>query len=108
MLRRFSKIIAFLLLLVFTQKLGVRLWMHDWLHETQTRSLTSSKFPTAEKLPLRCDCIDDMQMPLTATPAIVLEVPRQQSITLLAAWLPPFSAAEKVFYSLKGPPVPTI
>jgi hypothetical protein len=57
-----------------------------------------------EKTSIKCDCIDDVLMPLTGTPPIVLQVPRQNGIALLPAYLPPFSAPEKVFFSLKGPP----
>jgi hypothetical protein len=101
MLQRYAKIISFLLLLVFTQKMGLRLWLHDWFHEN---THSSSKAPAAGKVQLRCDCIDDALMPLTVTAQVVLQAPDQKGVLLLAAYFPPFSAAETVFYSLKGPP----
>jgi hypothetical protein len=43
-------------------------------------------------------------MPLEGSPLIALDVPTRKAIILPAVYLPPFSAAEKLFYSLKGPP----
>lgn len=96
------KIVALILLLVFSQKMGLRLWMHHWVHES--RSLQSSTVPNAAGLHLKCDCIEDAMMPLVGSPLIALDVPTRKAIILPAAWLPPFSAAEKLFFSLKGPP----
>jgi hypothetical protein len=96
------KIVALILLLVFSQKMGLRLWMHHWVHES--RSLHSSTVPNAAGLHLKCDCIDDAMMPLVGSSLIALDVPTRKAIVLPAAWLPPFSAAEKLFFSLKGPP----
>ena len=98
------KIIAIFLLLVFSQKLGLRLWMHHWFHETKTAQ--SSKFPCSEKKQVRCDCIDDALMPLTGSPFITVSITIQKYIVLLAAYNSPFSDTEELFYSLKGPPIP--
>jgi hypothetical protein len=102
MRRLHPKIIALILLLVFSQKLGLRLWMHHWVHES--RALHSATVPNAASLHLKCDCIDDAMMPLEGSPLIALDVPTRKATILRAVYLPPFSAAEKLFYSLKGPP----
>jgi hypothetical protein len=102
MRRLHPKIIAFILLLVFTQKMGLRLWMHHWVHES--RAPYNATAANAASVHLKCDCIDDAMMPMVGSSLIALDVPAQKAIVLPAAYLPPFSAAEKVFYSLKGPP----
>jgi hypothetical protein len=102
MRRLHPKIIALVLLLVFSQKMGLRLWMHHWIHES--RSLHGSTVPNAASIHLKCDCIDDAMMPLLGSSLIALDVPTRKAIILPAASLPPFSSAEKLFYSLKGPP----
>jgi len=102
MRRLHPKIIALLLLLVFTQKMGLRLWMHHWIHES--RALHGVGTPNAASVHLKCDCIDDAMMPMVGSSLIALDVPAQTAVALPVAYLPPFSAAEKVFYSLKGPP----
>jgi hypothetical protein len=102
MRRLHPKIIALVLLLVFSQKMGLRLWMHHWIHES--RSLQGSTVPNAASIHLKCDCMDDAMMPLLGSSPIALNVPVQKAIVLPGAYLPPFSAAEKLFYSLKGPP----
>lgn len=110
MLRRSPKILAFLLLLVFSQKLGLRLWMHDWFHETQAHreAHRTSQLPFAEKIQIGCDCFDDAMMPLVESPFISVSIPIQTGTILSAGYRPPFSAAEKIFYSLKGPPAVSI
>ena len=100
------KIIAIFLLLVFSQKLGLRLWMHHWFHEAKT--LQISHVPFTEKIQLGCDCFDDAMMPLTESPVITVSIPFQTSILLTAGYHPPYSAADKLFYSLKGPPAASI
>ncbi len=106
MRRLHPKIIAFILLLVFTQKMGLRLWMHAWVHES--RGLQSAPVPNAAAVHLKCDCIDDAMMPLVGSSMIALDVPPQDAVTMPSAYLPPFSAAEKLFFSLKGPPFPRL
>jgi hypothetical protein len=96
------RIIALALILVFTQKLGLRLWMHHWLHET--RALSASHDTKVDKLQSSCDCIDDFLMPLTGGAFVELPQPIRQVHTITTAYIPPFSAAEEGFSSLRGPP----
>src|SRR5580704_561465 len=102
MRRRHSKIIAVFLLLVFSQKGGLRLWMHHLLHEART----SSSCPEREtgKVQLACDCFSDAMLPLLESEMVILPAPRQNAIELAAAPQPLAPATEEVYYSLKGPP----
>jgi hypothetical protein len=102
MRRVHPKILAFILLLVFSQKLGLRLWMHAWVHES--RAVHSTAIPNAAAVHLKCDCIDDAMMPLVGSSVVAFEGPIQEAVVMPTAYLPPFSAAEKLFFSLKGPP----
>jgi len=97
------RIIALALVLVFTQKMGLRLWMHHWLHET--KALSASKHTTVDKLQPSCDCIDDFLMPLTGTALIELPPPvRTVHVIMATAYIPPYSAAEEPLSTLRGPP----
>jgi hypothetical protein len=76
--------------------------MHHWLHET--KALSASKDAKVDKLQPNCDCIDDFLMPLTGSTAIELPPPTRSAHVIHTAYIPPFSAAEKRFSSLRGPP----
>lgn len=102
MLRKYPKIVAALLLLAFMQKAGLRLWMHNWFHESKTAQKLST--PGAENLQLKCDCFDDAMMPLLESPQIIVTVPVRQYATLTVDRPSLILGADKVYYSLKGPP----
>ena len=102
MIRRFPKTIAILLLLVFTQKAGLRLWMHHWFHENRTAS--SQSVPASGDVQLKCDCFDDAMMPLLQSPAYVVPEPIRTYTTLTVARPCQILSADEIYYSLKGPP----
>jgi hypothetical protein len=102
MIRKYPKIVAVLLLVVFTQKAGLRLWMHHWFHESKIAKSQSA--PGSENLQLKCDCFDDAMMPLLESPLFVLPVPVRQYATLTVVRHSPILSADEVYYSLKGPP----
>ncbi|HWB93955.1 MAG TPA: hypothetical protein VG605_19005 [Puia sp.] len=96
------RILALALILVFTQKLGLRLWMHRWFHET--RALSASHLPAVDTLHPICDCIDDFLMPLTGSALIELPPPVRSYNIVAAANCPPIPTAHKHYSSLRGPP----
>jgi hypothetical protein len=102
MFRKYPRIVAVLLLLVFSQKAGLRLWMHHWFHESKTAQ--NQSVPGSGDLQLKCDCFDDAMMPLMGSPVFVIPVPVRQYTTLTIARHSPILSADKVYYSLKGPP----
>jgi hypothetical protein len=107
MLRKYSRTIAVLLLLVFCQKAGLRLWMHNWLHESKFAHNRSA--PGSENLKLKCDCFDDAMMPLLESPLIIIPTPPiRQFATLTVDRHSPILSADKVYYSLKGPPTSAV
>jgi len=106
MLRPQSKIIAVFLLLVFSQKAGLRLWMHNWFHEGKTTLSCSA--PASQKLQLQCDCFDDAMMPLLESPFFAVPVPIQKCTALTIVYHTSIPDAENIFYSLKGPPASSL
>ena len=105
MFRKYPKIVVVLLLLVFTQKAGLRLWMHHWFHEGKTAQTQSS--PGSENLQLKCDCFDDAMMPLLESPLVIVPVPVRRYATVTIARHSPLLSADRIYYSLKGPPEAT-
>ena len=105
MLRRRSKIIAFFLLLVFSEQGGLRLWMHHWFHEYKTTG-RSTTTPATETIHQACDCYQVAMMPLEAAVFFTLDIPIQKSTGLINAPEIHIPAAEKLYCSLKGPPSP--
>lgn len=106
MFRQYPKLVATVLLLVFTQKAGLRLWMHDWFHETKlAREQTS---PTTAHIQLQCDCFDDAMMPLLGSPAFTVPPPVCAYAPLTVAHESPIISADKIYYSLKGPPLASL
>lgn len=106
MLRKYPKMVAVLLLLVFTQKAGLRLWIHNWFHETKT--VQNQAEPGSDNLQLKCDCFDDAMMPLLESPEFTISPPLRQYATLTVDRHSPILSADKIYYSLKGPPAETI
>jgi hypothetical protein len=106
MFRKQSKIIAVFLLLVFSQKGGLRLWMHHWFHESKTGQSCSA--PASQNLQLKCDCFDDAMMPLLESPLFIVPAPVTRYTTLTVAYQSLIPTAEDIFYSLKGPPASAI
>jgi hypothetical protein len=89
-------------LLVFSQKIGGGLYLHNWLHtntckqSTQTTGVSVSSY--------NCSCIDDFSMPFAEDAEKV-----SQPISVIK---PEFSSPDKflippsstIFYSLRAPP----
>jgi hypothetical protein len=101
MLRRHSKVIALFLLLIFSERGSLRLWMHHWFHESKIASASS---PDSQNLQLACDCFSEALMPFQESTVFTISVPLQKSIELGDAPQSPAPDTEEVYYSLKGPP----
>ncbi len=103
MMRKLNiRLISFLLILAFSQKLGLRLWIHQVLHETQAGKQSSS--PGANSFQITCDCMDDALMPLSETGIYHIDPPVTTHTVVNPAFSLSFSSAVKLFCSLKGPP----
>jgi len=109
------RLVAFLLLLAFFQKMGLELWLHHWLHDPpavhSAGAIDIHPGTPGEKdraflqqLPVKCSCLDDTMMPLIGSVAYVYKAPAKQPIAFLPT---PYSSAlsnDKVFPALRGPP----
>jgi len=104
MMRKLNiRLISFLLILAFSQKLGLRLWVHQVLHEAQAGKSDSA--PGANSFQVTCDCMDDALMPLAETGIYEVNPPVTTYRVVNPAFSLSFSSAVKLFCSLKGPPV---
>jgi hypothetical protein len=100
-----KKITSVLLILTFTQKLGLGLFVHAWLHE-KTFGLTSDpKNPVTQLQQVRCTCIEDAMIPFAGTTSsIIIGSPVKYFFNYSNPFRVLFSSAKKIYYSLRGPP----
>ena len=99
--------IALLLILVFFQKLGVELWVHNWLHESKTsHSIASAEKgkPVVQHHQVICNCLEDAMMPLVATTIVQYDPVSTKLIDVFLANYSSFLSVDKEFSALRGPP----
>jgi len=102
--RIITKLTTILLILVFSQKMGVGLYLHNWLHASKQHT-TSSKPTTGQEIQFACGCINDFNLPFTETTVPSIEAP--VAIVGQPHVNPIFTipAVFKYFHSLRAPPV---
>jgi hypothetical protein len=100
-----KKILAFALILAFSQKMGMGLHLHNWLHANDRHSAAAAPL-SSEELKNACSCINDFTAPLTET--TILELPPPQTLfnSPVAAYTYTLPAVYKYFHSLRAPPAP--
>lgn len=89
-------------MLVFTQQMGLRLWLHNVLHQAHVAQ--SSEHPTQVK-PLQCSCIDEALMPMDAPLYFQLSVPQRFLVTNQSVAMVYHMAPPTYIRSLRAPPV---
>ncbi|MFI5188215.1 MAG: hypothetical protein ACHQF0_15905 [Chitinophagales bacterium] len=101
--RIIQKSFAIILLLVFAQKSGVELYLHNWLHAgNYKQSLPNA--PRKNVVSYSCNCIDDFSMPFAeSTPEIgsSTAIPHQIFYSL---YIRSDSFSFLLFNSLRAPP----
>lgn len=94
-----AKCTAILLLVLFSQKIGVGVYLHNWLHNS-----TAKESPAAANTSLHCNCIDDFSTPLTTTDTEItipaLSVYNEQHFYFQRS----FTSFQKIYHSLRAPP----
>jgi hypothetical protein len=101
------RIVSLLLILVFSQKLGLELWVHHWLHESvvpQSVASAEKGKPNLRQLPVKCNCVEDSLIPLIESEIPIYSCTRPH---LIAIFLPAYSSClsgDVEFSSLRGPP----
>ncbi len=98
------KVMAVVILLVFTQKIGLGLYFHNLIHPTTSHASTKDG-PISEKATnLNCSCIDDFLLPFTE-PSKEDIVPANFHITPLTSFYEAdILQTSHYFSSLRGPP----
>ena len=108
-----ARILALVLILVFTQKLGLGIWMHNWLHEARVpagvvlhddRERKGQSLPDIDKITANCHCIDDFLVPLVEAPVVKAPVPVREFVVIPFVYRAEFSTVFSSFASLRGPP----
>ncbi|MDR3711672.1 MAG: hypothetical protein P4L51_02565 [Puia sp.] len=94
-----ARFTAVLLLFLFLQKAGMRLWIHEQFHRDATinssplqengtdgshRSDPGKNTANKHFLPTGCDCVDDFFLPVTYTEGTIVEVPATPAVDLPA------------------------
>jgi hypothetical protein len=102
-----ARIVSFFLILIFFQKMGLELWLHNWLHEaTVTRSVSSAPKGKAslQHQRVRCNCVDDALSPLMEADVADFDAPPQPFMRLVPTVYFSWQSADGDFPSLRGPP----
>ncbi|RXK85437.1 hypothetical protein [Filimonas effusa] len=105
MLKKNVRFIALMLLLVFLQKAGAGLWVHELMHVKTIKDSSSSKEAGKSSESEACSCIDDFFVPMEMGPASLLFFVPSAFIVLKRVQVnfPPLILP--FFYTLRGPPV---
>ena len=100
-----NKITAILLIIAFTQKMGLGLFVHAWLHEKSIGLSSDPKNPVAHFQNGKCSCIEDAMIPFTgSTAAINIISPVKYFFNFNNPLHSFYSSESKIYYSLRGPP----
>lgn len=96
------KSFAILLLLVFCQKVGGGLYLHNWLHANACKQFAHTKGEVVSAY--NCSCIDDFSMPFADNPELVYQPARQIETEFSPSGnsFVPFSST--FYHSLRAPP----
>jgi len=96
------KSLAIILLLVFCQKAGGGLYLHNWLHASACKQFAHTAGEVVSGY--NCSCIDDFSMPFADNPEKVYQPVSSMEIEFVLSRqsFVPFSA--KFFHSLRAPP----
>lgn len=100
-----KKITAVLLIIAFTQKLGLGLFLHACFHEKILGFTNDPKNPVAHLQQVRCSCIEDAMIPFAGTTAsIIISAPVKYFFNYNNPHRILYSSVKKIYNSLRGPP----
>lgn len=102
-----ARIVSLLLILVFIQKLGMELWVHNWLHETVTThaDIAARKGkPVIQHHQVICNCLEDAMVPLIETNSIQYGPVSMDLIAIFLSNYSSYLSGNKEFSALRGPP----
>ena len=93
-----------LLMLVFSQKMGMGLYLHNWLHISKQQHAGTSSPGSGQEVKFACGCINDFTLPFTETPALQVPVPTISVHIPVAVAIVNLPVVYKYFRSLRAPP----
>jgi hypothetical protein len=96
---------TFALLLVFSQKVGVGLFLHNLFHNQDiSRPFQTPSKEGGKEISFACNCIDDFLMPFTEAEEIILPTPATEYETPQSFFRASIPFQPVIFSSLRGPP----
>ncbi len=102
------QLLALFLLLLFVEKAGLRLWLHDYLHTTAAGTSQFSQKAdhyASGVQTVTCDCLDDFTIPMTGTALYLLPDPVIQVYRFLRTdYTSPLYASQIYSGLLRAPP----
>jgi hypothetical protein len=99
------KVIAFVLILAFSQRLGLNLWMHHLYHEgPRSPASLMAKRSGLPQWEIRCDCFDDAFMPMDEAYVFELHAPGIGYFLIETPYSSSPAYTVSLFPSLRGPP----
>jgi hypothetical protein len=101
--RYIQKGIAIILLVLFSQKMGGGLYLHNWLHSGNCKQTPHTGHTYI--ISYSCNCIDDFSMPFAEPVAEVLPSIAFPHPVFLPSYTPEISFSFRFFNSLRAPPV---
>jgi hypothetical protein len=97
--------VAFLLILVFSQKAGAGLFLHNLFHNTTANSKTQEQGNEKGKdFSYNCTCIDDFLMPFAEAEKVVYAQPPLIPATPFTFFEDNIPFHTPIFSCLRGPP----
>jgi hypothetical protein len=108
-MRRFNKITAIILILIFFQKSGFELYLHNWLHQNKNHASSTLSSHALSTTQPKCSCIEDALRPLTASTGIIeIKIPEKYFSSFFNCYYSSISSVIKIFYGLRGPPAKAV
>jgi hypothetical protein len=94
------------LLLVFSQKVGGGLFLHNLLHGEDTGNLSQpfKQDANSKEISYACNCIDDFSLPFTETEEITLPVPVIEYVHPRTDFVAGITYRALIAAHLRGPP----
>ena len=96
------KSLAIVLLLVFCQKAGGGLYLHNWLHSNTCKQSTHTAGEVVSGY--NCSCIDDFSMPFADNPEKVYQLVSSMEIEFVPSYQSIVPSSSLFFQSLRAPP----
>jgi hypothetical protein len=101
--QRKLKVLAVILLLAFSQKIGIGLYLHNWLHVKNSKQ--SSQPGSVNVVSYNCTCVDDFSMPFAENPEKVSQIIPSIRFEFNPSYKSLIPLSSTFFYSLRGPPL---